>query len=119
MHMPARIVLGILVLMSGVALTGTPGGKDSTASMEDFRPGDTLRFTTDGSTPDRTSRFVLFGSNEVLVTRTTIFKARLYRPGYLPSEVQSCTVYVRDSTQSASLDRKSNSPGVSQAWPHR
>ncbi len=105
--------------MAGFARTAVAGGRDSLAGREDFRPGDTLRYTTDGSAPDRTSRFVIFGRNEVYVTRTTTFKARLYRPGYLPSEEQSCTVYVRDSTESASLLRKSYIPGVHEAWPHR
>lgn len=99
--MPARIVFGLLVLMFGVVRTGSAGGKDSLAAVEDFRTGDTLHYTTDGSTPDRTSRFVLVGANEILVTRTTTFKARLYRPGFLPSEVRSHTVYVRDSAETA------------------
>ncbi len=101
MHMPARIVFGLLVMISGLVNPGNAGGKHTLAAVEDFRPGDTLRYTTDGSTPDRTSRFVLLGANEIHVTRTTTFKARLYRPGFLPSEVQSHTVYVRDSAGTA------------------
>lgn len=84
----------LLVMMSGSAVTG---GKEPLPPVEGFRPGDTLRYTTDGSTPDRTSRFVLCGANQIVVTRTTTFRARLYRPGFLPGEVQSRTVYVRDS----------------------
>jgi hypothetical protein len=94
MRMPTTIVLGTMVMMSGLVGTGNAGGKDTLAALADFRPGDTLRYTTDGSVPDRTSRFVLAGANEILVTETTIFKARLYRPGFLPSDVQSRTVYV-------------------------
>lgn len=66
------------------------------ARVDDFRPGDTLRYTIDGSIPDRSSPFVVYGRNQVFVAQTTIFRARLYRPGYLPSEVQQDTVYVRD-----------------------
>jgi len=84
-------------MMSGMVPAGTAGGKDTLGTMEDFRPGDTLRYTTDGSVPDRTSRFVVFGANIVQVTTTTTFKARLYRPGFLPSEVQTQTVYVREA----------------------
>jgi hypothetical protein len=101
MNMPARIVFGLLVMISGLVCAGNAGEKDSLAVVADFSPGDTLRYTTDGSIPDRTSRFVVFGSNKVLVTVTTTFTARLYRPGFLPSEVQSYTVYVRDSMQPA------------------
>ena len=101
MHTTGRIVLGLLVIMSGVICTGKAGGKDSLAVMDDFCPGDTLRYTTDGSAPDRASRFVLCGADKILVTTTTVFKIRLYKPGFLPSEVESYTVYVRDSAQPA------------------
>lgn len=99
-HMPTRIVLGILVMMSAFVCTVNAGGKDTLAAVVDFRPGDTLHYTTDGSIPDRSSPFVVFGANEVVVTKTTTFKARLYRPGFLPSEVQTRTVYLRESAQS-------------------
>ncbi len=96
MYKLLRIGFGVLVMISGVVSTGNAGGKDTIAVVQDFRPGDTLRYTTDGSLPDRTSHFVIFGANKVRVTRTTTFKARLYRPGFLPSTVQSQTVYVNE-----------------------
>ena len=97
MHISALIALGLIVMMGGMVHTGKAQGRDSLSNVEDFRPGDTLRYTTDGSSPDRTSRYVLAGANDILVVRTTIINARLYRPGFLPSEVQSRTVYVRGS----------------------
>jgi len=117
--MAARIVFGLLVMMSGLVHMGNTGGKDTLASVEDFRPGDTLRYTTDGSTPDRTSRFVLFGANEIFVTRTTTFKARLYRPGFLPSEVQSHTIYVRDSAETARVADDEGAPSKEQLFSSR
>jgi len=96
MHVPVRIVYGLLVMMCGLVHFGISGGKDSLATVDDFRPGDTLRYTTDGSIPDRTSSFVTLGANKIFVTRTTTFRAVLYRPGCLPSGVRSCTVYVRE-----------------------
>jgi hypothetical protein len=101
MHVPAGIVFGILMMISGPVHTGNPGGKDTIATVADFRPGDTLRYTTDESIPDRTSRFVVFGANRIHVTKTTTFKARLYRRGFIPSDVQVHTVYVRDSLETA------------------
>jgi hypothetical protein len=95
MGVPAKIVLGVF-MMAGASSALSAGGKDTLEVRQDFRPGDTLRYTTDGSVPDRTSRFVLYGANDVVITRTTIFKARLYRPGFLPSTVQLDTVYVLD-----------------------
>jgi hypothetical protein len=130
--MSSTKVLGLLVMVTGLIHTGISGGKDSLAAREDFRPGDTLRYTTDGSAPDRTSRFVLVGANEVVVTKTTTFKARLYRPGCIPSRVQSHTVYVRDSAKpgqlaagknlsppSSSLQQAPDIPGVHKPSPLR
>lgn len=117
--MAARIVFGLLVMMSGLVHMGNTGGKDTLASVEDFRPGDTLRYTTDGSTPDRTSRFVLYGANEIHITRTTTFKARLYRPGFLPSEVQSHTIYVRDSAETARVVDDEGAPSKEQLFSSR
>jgi hypothetical protein len=115
--MAPRCVLTLVLSILGVVPVAAQGGSGSgpqagisrtqnaddlkVISMEDFRPGDTLRYTTDGSVPDRTSRFVLPGANNVPVSRTTLFKARLYRPGFMPSGVQSHTVFVRDSLQPA------------------
>jgi hypothetical protein len=87
------IVVGILavtILFHG----GKAEGGGVSPSIQDLQPGDTLRYTRDGSTPDRSSSFVVYGDNAVYVAGTTTFKARLYRPGYLPSEVYSRTVYV-------------------------
>lgn len=98
--MHVRIAFGLLA-MFGLIQTGNAGGKDTVAAVEDFRPGDTLRYTTDGSTPDHTSPFVVHGANEIHITKTTTYKARLYRPGFLPSQVQSRTVFVHDSTGGA------------------
>ena len=100
MYLSAKIVVGVLMMMFFFQ-TGKTGGKDTLAAGEGFRPGDTLRYTSDGSTPDRTSNFVVFGANRIHVTKTTTFKARLYRPGFVPSEVQSHTVYVQDSSETA------------------
>ncbi len=97
----AKLLFGLLMIIVGFVPVGIAGGKDSVATVEDFRPGDTLRYTTDGSIPNRMSRFVTFGANKVLVTRTTTFKAILFRPGFLPSGVQSSTVYVREPVPSA------------------
>jgi hypothetical protein len=97
MNKSVQTILGLLLIGSCLAYPGPPLAKKTVATVEDFHPGDTLRYTTDGSIPDRTSRFVLFGANQVMVTRTTTFNARLYRPGFSPSSVQSQTVYVRDS----------------------
>jgi hypothetical protein len=36
----------------------------------------------------------VYGNNTVTISATTTFKARLYRPGYLPSAVQTRLVYV-------------------------
>jgi hypothetical protein len=74
------------------------GDPDTLIVNEDFRPGDTLRYTTDGTLPTRSSAFVLFGANRIPVTRTTTFLARLYRPGFPPTAVQSRTVVARDTT---------------------
>lgn len=114
--MSSTKVFVLLVMVSGLFHAGISGGKDSLAAREDFRPGDTLRYTTDGSLPDRSSRFVLVGANEVVVTKTTTFKARLYRPGCMPSRVQSHTVYVSESAKSVPLaaGKKINRPSSSQ-----
>ena len=117
--MSVRIVFGLLVMMFGLLCTANAGGKDTAAAVEDFRPGDTLRYTTDGSAPDRTSRFVLFGANEIFVTRTTTFKARLYRPGFLPSEVQSHTIYVRDSAKTTRVAYDEGAPSKEQLFSSR
>lgn len=112
-HKVPGISIVLLMMIPGLVHMGNTGGTDSPSTVDDFRPGDTLRYTTDGSTPDRTSHFVLFGANEVFVEKTTTFKARLYRPGFLPSEVQSQTVYVRDSAEAAraGLTRPQNAGG--------
>jgi hypothetical protein len=97
MYMTVRSVFGLFVMMSVLVHTGNPAREGTLVAVQDFRPGDTLRYTTDGSTPGRNSSFVVLGANQVHVTKTTTFNARLYRPGFLPSAVQSRTVYVSDS----------------------
>jgi hypothetical protein len=94
--MVARIIFGVSLMLS-LVIFGYAGGKEKTVVTGDFGPGDTLRYTVDGSIPDRTSRFVLFNANTIVVKKTTVLKARLYRAGYLPSTVQTRTVFVRDS----------------------
>ncbi len=107
------LLIGLLLIIVGFVPVGIAGGKDSVANVEDFRPGDTLRFTTDGSIPNRMSRFVTFGANRVHVTRTTTFKAILYRPGFLPSGVQSSTVFVGERAPSArTAMREGGSPSL-------
>jgi hypothetical protein len=74
-----------LLILSGFCSTATG----------QLLPNDTIRYTTDGTIPDRSSPFVTYGSATVHVDTTTIFTARLYRLGYdLPSIVQRETVYV-------------------------
>ncbi len=95
------VLAAVLLMIFGLVHMGNTEGRDAPATADDFRPGDTLRYTTDGSVPDRTSHYVVYGASEVFVARTTTFKAILYRPGFLPSEVQSQTVFVRDSMETA------------------
>jgi hypothetical protein len=54
-------------------------------------PGDTLRYTLDGSIPTAFSPAYL---GPLFLTRTTIIKARVYRVGTQPSEVYADTVFV-------------------------
>jgi hypothetical protein len=102
--MPSRIVIGFAVLAFILSQPGSAGGRTGRPTIENLLPGDTLRYTTDGSTPDRTSRFVVNGNNSIAVSRTTTIKARLYRPGYRPSDVQSHVVYVAGTRYYAYAD---------------
>ncbi len=93
--MPKRIVFGFAVAACILVHSGNAGGSiRSNSNIENLLPGDTLRYTVDGSTPDRTSPFVVYGNSLVTISATTTFKARLYRPGYQASVVQSRLVYV-------------------------
>ena len=89
--MLAKLVFAILATHILVIHIGNAGTKDSLVVNEDFRVGETLRYTTDVSVPDRPSRFVV---------------ARLSRPGYLPSEVKTLTVYVADSLATSQVKWK-------------
>jgi hypothetical protein len=92
--MRTRIYFGLLcAFLISIGHVRAGGGR-SLAGIDDFGPGDTLRYTIDGSTPDRSSPFVLYSSNALFVPWTTTIKARLYRPGFQPSLVQSRTVRV-------------------------
>jgi hypothetical protein len=106
--MLTRLALTMFYMFMFVSNIGFAGKKDSLVEFEDFRVGDTLRYTTDGSFPDRSSRYFIVGENKVHVTKTTTFRARLYRPGFLPSEVKTLTVYVRDSLTTSQVRWRSD-----------
>jgi hypothetical protein len=89
-----RRYLGLFGMLLAAIACLEAGNNKTLAGIDDFGPGDTLRYTLDGSTPDRTSPFVLYNSNALFVPWTTTIKARLYRPGFQPSLVQSRTVRV-------------------------
>ena len=91
------IILGLALIVWATMESKIPPKRDTLITVEDFHPGDTLRYTTDGSVPDRTSRYVIYGANRLPVTQTTTFNARLYRKGFPPSEVKSATVYVQEA----------------------
>lgn len=85
----------VLLMISGFLLEPQEASaQKSPQAPFSLNPGDTLRYTVDGSTPDRNSPFVAYGNTSLVVVGTTTFTSRLYRPGYLPSTAQSATVVV-------------------------
>ncbi|MDZ7317002.1 MAG: CotH kinase family protein, partial [candidate division KSB1 bacterium] len=88
----------------------TPGFyRDAQAVLLSAGNGATIRYTLDGSTPTRNSKVY---QSPIVVTRTTVIKARAYEPGLLPGPVETCTLFIDEestlpvisiSTESANL----------------
>ncbi|MCQ2095692.1 MAG: CotH kinase family protein [Bacteroidaceae bacterium] len=57
--------------------------------------GTTLRYTTDGSTPTMTNGSTN-KSGSFTINETTVFRFRLFRDGYLPSDVTTCSYIKND-----------------------
>jgi hypothetical protein len=85
-------VLGAVACL--VSMSAYAGDMKVLPFTQDIRPGDTIRYTVDGSIPGRSSLLVTYANNSVFVAGTTTYKARLYRPGFSPSNVHERTVYV-------------------------
>ncbi len=85
-----------------------PGGMfdDPVAvSMTTTTPGATIRYTLDGSTPDETSALYV---GPILVSQTTLLRARAYAPPLLPSSVSEAFFQIGPSK---------NLPPIAEAGP--
>ncbi|MBR6029950.1 MAG: CotH kinase family protein [Clostridia bacterium] len=79
---------------SGAPALDTPGGFYSAGQvvLAHAEDGDTLRYTTDGSTP--TAKSKAFPAAGLTVKKTTILRVRAFRDGLLPSVTVSGTYFV-------------------------
>ncbi len=88
-HGPSAVGGGLYNYVPGVAepLISPPGGtytSSQTVMITDATPGAVILYTTDGTTPSRTSPMYT-NTNPISVTSTEVIKALAFVPGYLTS----------------------------------
>jgi len=64
--------------------------------FSNYQSGDTIRFTRDGSVPVDTSEFF---SEFVIIDTSTVVKARVFKNGYLPGEVEANSYFMNYESQ--------------------
>jgi len=105
-------VSGAVDLVAAPELSHERGFYSASFPLSIFRdtPGATIRYTTDGTKPTEVSGLVYTGP--ITISTTTCLRVAAFRPGWMPSPVQTHTYIFPDQV----LRQSKNPPGFPALW---